>query len=88
MKLKIKEYITGLALSFFWYLLLISIIGVITTFIIIPVFIFVKTGIFIFLPDMDFTIKIIKGTIACSFSVSFLVYNLQALNLYADGNDK
>lgn len=88
MKLKIRTYIIGLAFSFLWYQFLISIIGVITTFVLVPVFIFIKTGQFILIPNMDFAIKIIKGTVACAFTVSFIVYNLHMFKLYDDGNAK
>jgi hypothetical protein len=88
MKLKIRTYVTGLAFSFLWNLFLIAIIGVITTFVIVPVFIFIKTGQFIFIPNMDFAIKMVKGSVACAFAVSFITYNLHAFRLYDDGSGK
>lgn len=88
MKLKIRNYMIGLVLSFLWYLLPILIIGIITTFVIIPIFKFIRTGQFIFIPNLDFVIKMVRGSVACAFTTSFIVYNLKIFKLYDDGSAK
>lgn len=86
MKSKIKEYTTGIILTFLLYLMLISVAGVVVIFVVKPIFIYLKTGQFIFLPDVAYVKTVIKMTLACSLSVSVLVFNINWFKL-VDMND-
>lgn len=76
MKLKFKEYIEGIIISFLFYLLLLSMAGVVLIFAIKPIFVYLKTGEFSFIPSAYYVITVIKMTVACSATVSVIVFNI------------
>lgn len=76
MKSKIREYVEGQILAFLTFFVLTSVLGLILVFIINPIFFFLKTGQVVFIHNMDYIVKIVRMTVACAFSVSVVVFNI------------
>jgi hypothetical protein len=84
MSKRIVHKIVDLILAFFmlWaiYLILFSIVTLFALLVVSPIINFFRLGFFVFIPNVEFAIKMCKAVVLGSFSVTFVMWVWSALS--------